>query len=60
MQDIVRSLGTVLGQDHQKMQGLGPTMTALKETSMESVAETIAESIAQIVANPDKGRAVQV
>lgn len=60
MQDIVRSLGTVLGEDHQKMRGLGPNMTALNDTSVESVAETIAESIARIVAKPVKGRAVRV
>lgn len=60
MQDIVRSLGTVLGEDHQKMQDLRPTMNALSDASMESVAETIAESITQLVAHPAKSRAVQV
>lgn len=60
MQTIVKSLGTVLGEDHQKMQGLRPTMNALSDTNMESVAETIAESITQLVAHPVKGRIVRV
>lgn len=55
MQNIVKSLGTVLGEGHQKLQGLEDTMTLLSNSKMESVAETIADGIAQITANPGKG-----
>jgi hypothetical protein len=47
MQDIVKSLETVLGGDHQVLRGLGNTMTGLSDSRMTSVAETIAKRIAQ-------------
>jgi hypothetical protein len=55
MQDIVKSLGTVLGGDHQVLRGLGKTMTGLSDSSMTSVAETIVEQIAQAAADQSRG-----
>lgn len=55
MQDIVKSLETVLGGDHQVLRGLGSTMTGLSSSSMKSVAETIAERIAQAAADQSRG-----
>lgn len=54
MQDIVKSLETVLGGDHRVLRGLGSTMTGLSSSSMKSVAETIAERIAQAAADQSR------
>jgi hypothetical protein len=55
MQDIVKSLETVLGGDHQVLRGLGSTMTGLSDSRMTSVAETIAKRIAQAAADQNRG-----
>lgn len=55
MQDIVKSLETVLGGDHQVLRGLGNTMTGLSDSRMTSVAETIAKRIAQAAADQSRG-----
>jgi hypothetical protein len=54
MQDIVKSLETVLGGDHQVLRGLGCTMTGLSDSRMTSVAETIAMRIAQAAADQSR------
>lgn len=54
MQDIVKSLETVLGGNHQVLRGLGSTMTGLSDSSMTSVAETIAERIAEAAADQSR------
>ncbi|GAB7325174.1 hypothetical protein MBLNU13_g09254t1 [Cladosporium sp. NU13] len=55
LQDIVKSLETVLGGNHQVLRGLGSTMTGLSDSSMTSVAETIAKRIAQAAADQSRG-----
>lgn len=48
MQIIIRSLGTVLGEDHQTLRGLENKVTALSGLSMESVAESMAANMAEV------------
>ena len=55
LQDIVKSLETVLGGNHKVLRGLGSTMTGLSDSSMTSVAETIAKRIAQAAADQSRG-----
>jgi hypothetical protein len=54
MQDIVKSLETVQGENHEVLRGLGSTMTGLSNSGMTSVAEKIAERIAQATAHHGK------
>jgi hypothetical protein len=54
MQVIVKSLETVLGEDHPQLKGLEIMMNALSIEKMESVAKTIAERMAQVAAEPLK------
>lgn len=55
MQDIVKSLVTVLGENHQVLRGLGSTVTGLSSSGVTSVAEKIAERIAQATADHSNG-----